>query len=509
MVKTKGHLPMKMSLCAGEGSRTHTHEALDPKSSLSTNFNTPANPPGRLITISPSPKQTCWKLSESVSERIANIRIFPNNFYICTIKYLYMNKKVIILLLLCVSAIGKIYSQDSQTYREWIAERPYRAHANYDPYEFDKIEDTPAPKGYKPFYISHYGRHGSRSNWGGSEYEAIINVLEAADMQGLLTPSGDSLLVATKKVLAGYNGMDGRLTDRGAREHRRLAERMYHRYDRVFKKGNREIRSVSSMIPRCLVSMAAFTSSLSACDNKLKMTWDTGEQMQKYISNDIPKEVSSSYSVLLDSVLEENPVDTSFFMKRIFNNPKQAAGLIKDKVIFQKYIFNTAKIAKSFDIDTDIYGMLPLDMILYWGGYYNTRMYLGNCNSYEYGEFVLPLARPLVRDIIEKADDVIANGTVAADLRFGHDYPLLKLGSLMGLQGIGDRLSYKEVSNNWFGAAYTCFAANIQLIFYKNGKGDILVKCLLNEKETLIKDLEAYSGPYYKWSDVRSYWLKR
>lgn len=33
---------MKRSFCAGEGSRTHTHEALDPKSSLSTNFNTPA-----------------------------------------------------------------------------------------------------------------------------------------------------------------------------------------------------------------------------------------------------------------------------------------------------------------------------------------------------------------------------------------------------------------------------------------------------------------------------------
>ena len=35
------------NFCAGEGSRTHTHEALDPKSSLSTNFNTPAVPLGK------------------------------------------------------------------------------------------------------------------------------------------------------------------------------------------------------------------------------------------------------------------------------------------------------------------------------------------------------------------------------------------------------------------------------------------------------------------------------
>lgn len=60
---------IKRGCCAGEGSRTHTHEALDPKSSLSTNFNTPANPPGRFITINPSLKQTCWKLSAFVSER--------------------------------------------------------------------------------------------------------------------------------------------------------------------------------------------------------------------------------------------------------------------------------------------------------------------------------------------------------------------------------------------------------------------------------------------------------
>ena len=43
-----------------------------------------------------------------------------------------------------------------------IAENPDRAANNMHSYEFNPIEDTPAPKGFKPFYISHYGRHGSR-----------------------------------------------------------------------------------------------------------------------------------------------------------------------------------------------------------------------------------------------------------------------------------------------------------------------------------------------------------
>ena len=40
-IKKRQHLVM-LSRCAGEGTRTHTHEAPDPKSGLATNYNTPA-----------------------------------------------------------------------------------------------------------------------------------------------------------------------------------------------------------------------------------------------------------------------------------------------------------------------------------------------------------------------------------------------------------------------------------------------------------------------------------
>ena len=39
-------------------------------------------------------------------------------------------------------------------------------HAGLDSqYNFDVPALTPAPKGYDPFYLSHYGRHGSRYAW--------------------------------------------------------------------------------------------------------------------------------------------------------------------------------------------------------------------------------------------------------------------------------------------------------------------------------------------------------
>ena len=54
-------------------------------------------------------------------------------------------------------------------------------------------------------------------------------------------------------------------------------------------------------------------------------------------------------------------------------------------------------------------------------------------------------------------------------------------------------------------------ACNIQIVFYrpKKGKaGDILVKALLNEREARMP-VATDMYPYYKWSDLRSYYLDK
>ena len=47
-------------------------------------------------------------------------------------------------------------------------------------------------------------------------------------------------------------------------------------------------------------------------------------------------------------------------------------------------------------------------------------------------------------------------------------------------------------------------ASNLQIIFYRNKKGDVLVKFLYQEKERLLRGLEPVTGPYYRWEDVKS-----
>ena len=49
---------------------------------------------------------------------------------------------------------------------------------------------TPAPEGYIPYYISHYGRHGSRWLINPKDYTEPVGVLQEADKAGKLTATG-------------------------------------------------------------------------------------------------------------------------------------------------------------------------------------------------------------------------------------------------------------------------------------------------------------------------------
>ena len=379
-----------------------------------------------------------------------------------------------------------------------------RAACNHNSYEFFPIKDTPAPKGYKPFYISHYGRHGSRSGWGGDRYTYVIHMLERGEKAGILTPGGDSLLAATRKEFALYAGMDGRLTPRGVREHAAIAERMYKRYPQVFK-GQKKIRAVSSTVQRCIISMTAFTNSLMRLNPKLDIRPDTGERIMEYISPEGDwKEATEKAYAKAHEVLRSMPDDTLGVMEKLFTDPEAGLKLIPSPKRLTDCIFTVAEMAEDFDIEENLFRFLPFDAIYKRWARSNMSLYTGQCNSAESGLQRVPMAKLSVDDIVAKADEAIAGGEYAADLRFGHDYPLLGLVSYLGIEGVGERYTADEICDKWLAFWEIPMASNLQMIFYRNKKGDVLVKFLYQEQERLLRGLEPVQGPYYRWSDVKA-----
>jgi hypothetical protein len=413
------------------------------------------------------------------------------------------------ILLVSFVALIAVFTADAQRERNpefeaFLRENPFRAGINTDAYEGGPYENTPAPKGYKPFYISHYGRHGSRSNWDEANYKDLIESLEKAEQAGILKPDGKTVLERARQCLAAHNGMDGRLTPPGSREHMGIAERMYQRFPDVFKKGSKNIRVISSTVPRVLISMTAFTNRLTELDPKLNISWDAGETYQKYIDPEVESFGREMYQEM--SKVELSRTDSVEFLSRFFTDTKKASEIVGRFSRFESQVFAVARITASFELE-DIFPLLPQESIYNNWARNNISLYLGQANSRAFSHNRMPPALLTVKDIVDKADEVLADTSkdaLCADLRFGHDYPFIAMCSAMGLEGIGQQLSVDEINLKWFGAWYTPFAANLQMIFYKNKKGgDILVKFLVNERETKLMGVEPVSGPYYRWSDVR------
>ncbi len=390
---------------------------------------------------------------------------------------------------------------------EKIAANPAYASLNACPYDCAVVPgpDTRAPRGYKPFYISHYGRHGSRSGWDGHRYESLIATLQAAKEEGVLSERGDSLLSETITVQEAFAGMEGRLTPRGQREHRSIADRMYSRFARVFRRGNRQVRALSSQVPRCLVSMASFTNQLERRNPKLKISLDCGEKIQKMISNDATDRIEAEREVMMDSLRNAMCADWASAVLPLFTDSTAAARLVPDFRHFASRVFSVARTSRSFDVPFNMNRYLPLDVIYAWMDYYNMRMYLGHCNSLPFGDERMETCAPLAKDIVDRADEAILGQGPAADLRFGHDYPLLALESALGIEGVGERYSLAEAREHFCATVGSPFAGNVQLVFYRSRKrgAPVLVKVLMNESEARLLDLEPFSGPYYRWEELR------
>ena len=64
--------------------------------------------------------------------------------------------------LILYAFLSPLFILDAQTTKEEIMADLNKAGSNYCVYSPGQDAPTRSPKGYKPFYISHYGRHGSR-----------------------------------------------------------------------------------------------------------------------------------------------------------------------------------------------------------------------------------------------------------------------------------------------------------------------------------------------------------
>ena len=413
-------------------------------------------------------------------------------------------KKIFLTLLVVLSTLT-VWGQNNAILDRLKAD-PRKAYGNDYPYPMETAQLTKAPRGYKPFYISHYARHGSRYYWTDQLYKDLDTLLGAAREKHLLTAEGEAFCrkykAAKQELMTGVT----ELSQLGWEQHQRIARNMYNRFPNVFKKGG-NVLAISSLQGRCVISMAAFCQELVQCNPKIEI-----------------REQSSRFT--LDGVVptdRQNPVKHQYprTKPRFEKNRDQFKheDHLRENIVSRVFVSTEGLPGNVERIGSDLINLYTsLPSIGHEGMMGNIlsdeelaqQWESSNLGSYSWVFSPQYQMIPILEDIIKKADAVL-DGTSdhIADLRFGHDTCLGPLTVLMGINGADidpeDPYEVKNCYQNW----KTCKASNIQLVFYRGKKGsDILLKCLLNGEEATLP-VPTDQAPYYKWSDFRQFYTDR
>ena len=409
--------------------------------------------------------------------------------------------------LLCLLAFG--LRAQAQTSREELLSHMDLTAGNYANYPVPTALPTPAPDGYEPFYISHYGRHGARYMTSDKHYRRLRHQLDTARSLGLLTDYGRDVRHRIKDAAADAKDRAGELTALGARQHRAIARRMYDNYPSLLSRPL-SVFANSSDSKRVMLSMANFVMELKSLNPSMQFTMDASQHDLYYIKANksivVPENDTEDalYSKL--SKFKKKMLSGKAQMEAIFKDPERAATFI-DPYTFADDLYNVA---------ADMY-CLP-ELGIKFDDVFGEEGMIDGFRAYNASwclwEGLMPGAEPsyyriypLLQNFLDEADEVIASGECGLRLRFGHDSVVLPFSFALGFrEAINGTDDMENLHRQFSIIRLIPMAANIQWVFFrKEGSDDILVKFLMNENETSIPiDTDCY--PFYHWSDVERYY---
>ena len=381
-----------------------------------------------------------------------------------------------------------------------------------------------APEGYIPFYISHYGRHGSRWLPSDSRY---IWVNQHFDDESNLTPLGKKVKGWLTQVWENAKGNGGKLTKLGEKQHRGIADRMAHNFPQIFAKGN-HVQARSSVVDRCAKSMLAFTDELRQLQPSLDMDVKTDSADMAWIAYTSPE-----VKALENRTHIVAKVSPDRFLHQLFKDITKVDDPIKLMSEIHTIASSIQDVGLNFksyprQIEKGLYGLFTDEEFKAFYDANNLRMTICN-GEYPTNERIpARSAISLWENVEAEADKALASDRPSATLRFGHDTSLYRLYSLMNMffarpdaccDTDAKMASYKKESDAM--DVVVPMAANLQLVFYKKKQWDraypesnVLVRILCNERNVGELNLNAYiynddiedmAGNYYTWASLKNY----
>lgn len=387
-------------------------------------------------------------------------------------------------------------------------------------YESPTWDITPAPKGFKPFYLDHFARHGSRFLESASAYDRPCNILRDAGEQGVLTEFGQDVLRRLEIIRDEAITRLGDLTQKGMYQHREMARRMVENYPELFT-NDKTVVARSTTSHRVLVSEYSALMQIIRMRPKIGIDYDSSNHDEPYMYTE-DKAVSESKRKMSAAVQEFNKRHTNpeGLMSRLFTDTefiKNYSGRDQSSILYTG-IYDIAASVQGSDPGVDLNDVFTYDE------WYDLFL-INNMRWYSQGGFS-PLSDNIVgyghcatlQNFIDCADAAIGGNGVSVNLRFGHEVTLMSFFSLLDLNQSGYSTDDLEsVADHWAAYNIAHMGGNVQWIFYRDRKGEIIVRFLLNEEEATLPDSVPFyvdskgreCKPFYRWDDVRSFYMAK
>lgn len=346
------------------------------------------------------------------------------------------------------------------------------------------------PAGFEPFYLSHYGRHGSRWLTSDRRYEWVLE--QFADATNL-TRKGRSVARRLQRVWANARGNGGKLTSLGAKQHEGIARRMLSRFPKLFADGA-TVEARSSVVDRCVKSMEAFVGQMRMQQPSLHIAAVTDSADMRFISYDSPDE-----KLLQRDTQVPLGIPAEAFAARLFKDPSR----VENAENLMSELFTIASDMQDIEgLKVNLYDAFTRDEMHALYVWNCAKMFHQNGWGAESKGIPAQCAANLWQNIVDEADSAIATRQPRVSLRFGHDtglYRLLagtqtettSLGTAYGVRGPLDEL--------------VPMGANLQLVFCHDHRGEVVVGSFLNERPFVFSRLQPVARTnWYRWTDIKA-----
>jgi multiple inositol-polyphosphate phosphatase/2,3-bisphosphoglycerate 3-phosphatase len=422
-------------------------------------------------------------------------------------------RKIIIALLLCYGFTAK--AQNCVT--DFLGTKTL--------YIAPAVKYTPAPAGYLPVFINHVGRHGARHLTKEVNTAYAYSLLFKADSAHALTPKGKELLQMVTALDKVEKGNVKSISAEGKDELKGIGERMYARYNNVFK-GDIHLNVAFTKEIRTKQSADAFLAGLkkNSKTEPIISEYNDDTDLRFYDASPVYKQFEddgewvkyreaiakaghleqvnekivqqwfiTAFLKTLDSDNKEKLVSDIFGFATIvysLNEERQQAGLQPADVNFiSLFTCDEIKLLAKLDLADDYYKKGP---------------------GIDANGIQVRIAAPLLVNFIKTADDFVKKGGVNAQLRFAHAETISPFAALLNISTADKPTKTTNIDAIWQASKVIPLSSNIQWIFYRKGNANkYLVKILLNEKEAHISGMNDHDFPYYKWNDLRQFYLNK